>query len=431
MKKDSYLPRHITPLVKEQLQQMDIVAITGARKTGKTTLSRQIAQECKMSYVSLDQEHIYTHALRDSEHFIKSLPQTGVVIDEFQKVPKLANALKWFASEKQLPERLLITGSAHLFTDKTTPLYRLAGNIATVDLHPFSQGEIEGHSLPSDFIHRTFEDNFPSYQKGKDCHDLWPKILLGGYPSSILAPDNTSRESWLKHYITALTQRFVTEKLTDYHARNMKPFLKHLSLTAGNLMNTVSLGSKFKVKAIDIEKRLTLLEHLHITERIYNWDTNPMNIFKKQPKFYFLDTGIISYLSDLRSLHQVMREEKKGVFVENFAFAELTRLVNAYPDDDFNLYFYRPSPGSKSSDTEIDFILTRRRDSSVVAIEVKSASKTQPKDFKGLRYLKKRIGERLKCGVVLYTGDTIRRVDECLYAIPMYQLWSHLNHHGS
>ncbi|HHR85789.1 MAG TPA: hypothetical protein ENL23_05525 [Candidatus Acetothermia bacterium] len=43
--------------------------------------------------------------------------------------------------------------------------------------------------------------------------------------------------------------------------------------------------------------------------------------------------------------------------------------------------------------------------SKIVGIEVKTSSRVNGRDFKGLRYLSELLGDRFLRGIVLYTGD--------------------------
>jgi len=47
-------------------------------------------------------------------------------------------------------------------------------------------------------------------------------------------------------------------------------------------------------------------------------------------------------------------------------------------------------------------------------------------DFRGLRFLQEAVGDRLRCGVVLYTGRETLPFGARLWAVPVSALWSGL-----
>ena len=82
------------------------------------------------------------------------------------------------------------------------------------------------------------------------------------------------------------------------------------------------------------------------------------------------------------------------------------------------LFHYRDRDGR-----EVDLVL-ERRDGSVIGVEVKTAASVDGRDFRGLRHLRDRLGERFKAGVVIYTGETTVPFEDRLAAVPLSGLWT-------
>lgn len=82
---------------------------------------------------------------------------------------------------------------------------------------------------------------------------------------------------------------------------------------------------------------------------------------------------------------------------ETFAATEIRRQV-AWQDNAPRQFHYRDRDGR-----EVDVVL-ERRDGSVVAVEVKAAASASPADFRGLRHLRDKLGDRFKAGVLLTPG---------------------------
>ena len=110
-----YIKRNITAIVYEFLEDFRIVAISGPRQSGKTTLSKEIAKELNMDYYTLDNDAIQTTAQNNPINFINQLSKKPCVIDEIQMVPELVSALKISVDEQNESGMFLLTGSADLF----------------------------------------------------------------------------------------------------------------------------------------------------------------------------------------------------------------------------------------------------------------------------------------------------------------------------
>ena len=163
---DEYIARHVAPRIKRTMEYMRVVALTGPRQSGKSTLCQKIAEERGMGYVTLDAEEAREWAHRDPEDFIKNLQKDGGVIDEIQRAPGLMLALKKQVDEDRRPGRFLITGSIDIIRSQMMP-DNLAGRIGKLELYPFSQRELAGLVTSSDFLSLSFKENLGPQ------HNLW------------------------------------------------------------------------------------------------------------------------------------------------------------------------------------------------------------------------------------------------------------------
>ena len=104
----------------------------------------------------------------------------------------------------------------------------------------------------------------------------------------------------------------------------------------------------------------------------------------KNPKLYFYDTGIASYLIGLRTKDQLQQSYLRGSLVENWVISELYKAhTNRLRSP--QLYFWRDQTGH-----EIDcFVET---ESTVKAIEIKASETIQKEYFKNIEFWKKIAG---------------------------------------
>lgn len=71
---------------------------------------------------------------------------------------------------------------------------------------------------------------------------------------------------------------------------------------------------------------------------------------------------------------------------------------------------------------EVD-VVVERGDGSVFGFEVKSVTSASALDAAGLRFLRDRLGDRFKAGVVLHTGPLTAGLGDRLWALPLAGLW--------
>ncbi len=82
-----------------------------------------------------------------------------------------------------------------------------------------------------------------------------------------------------------------------------------------------------------------------------------------------------------------------------------------------SMFHYRDRQG-----LEVDCVL-EGPGGTLVGIEIKAGSSVGSHDFKGLRFLMERFGDRLAAGIVFYTGRDTVRFGPRLAAVPMATLW--------
>jgi predicted AAA+ superfamily ATPase len=75
------------------------------------------------------------------------------------------------------------------------------------------------------------------------------------------------------------------------------------------------------------------------------------------------------------------------------------------------------------SGAEVDLIL-EHPDGRIAGIEVKASSSVGARDFRGLQFLRDRLGERFAYGAVLHTAPEAVPFGDRLAALPLSALWS-------
>ena len=91
-------------------EQFPVVAVTGPRQSGKSTLA--MAAFPNKKYISFDDKNYRELAKSNPGDFLKAFAD-GVVIDEAQKVPEIFDAIKLIVdSGTYTPGKYILTGSS-------------------------------------------------------------------------------------------------------------------------------------------------------------------------------------------------------------------------------------------------------------------------------------------------------------------------------
>jgi predicted AAA+ superfamily ATPase len=109
--------------------------------------------------------------------------QRDLVIDEMQLAPELFRAIKLAVDTDPTPGRFLLTNSARILALRDLP-DALPGRIETIELWPFSQGEIDG--TPDRFVDAAFTHG-PDLVHTSTLrrHDYLDRVVRGGYPEAV------------------------------------------------------------------------------------------------------------------------------------------------------------------------------------------------------------------------------------------------------
>ena len=132
------LPRKAAPALQELARGFPVVAITGPRQSGKTTLARQTFSE--LPYVNLEDLDTRELALSDPRRFL-ARHADGAIFDEVQRVPSLMSYLLGRVDGDTRMGRFVLTGSQQFgLMDGITQ--SLAGRVGMLTLLPLSHAEL-------------------------------------------------------------------------------------------------------------------------------------------------------------------------------------------------------------------------------------------------------------------------------------------------
>jgi uncharacterized protein len=406
------VPRHASKAVTEALADTRVVLLNGARQSGKSTLVRVITKDQGAEWRNLDNALARQAALADPTGFV-DFPDL-LVIDEIQRAPELLLAIKEQVDADPRPGRYLLTGSARVLGLRALP-DTLAGRMETIELWPFSQGEIGG--TRDGFIDAAFTQGARlSHTSSVQRADYAERIVRGGFPEAVSRTNDHRRQRFFDAYLSDLITRDVSQLSEIERTDEMMALIRLLAAHSGRLLVGRALSNHTNLSLTTVQRYLALLQEVFLIKRVPAWSRNLSKRAVGTPKVVFVDSGVAASLLNANVRNLLRPGGEFGPLLEGFVLMELARQLT-WADERAGLFHYRTK-----DKIEVDAVLENRR-GKVVGIEVKAASTVGPDDFRGLRHLADRLGDDLVIGLVLHTGTQTLSFGPRLRAMPVSALW--------
>ncbi len=402
--------RFLEPALLVSLSDTPVLLLNGARQVGKTTLLRHLAARGwgagKPRYVTLDDPLERAQAESDPASFLGGV--APLMIDEVQLVPDLLPAIKQQVDNDRRPGRYLLTGSADIFTLPTVS-ESLAGRMAIRTLHPLAQAEIAGDHIS--LVDLLFAEEPLIYdRKDEERPDRFERIATGGYPEAVARARPARREEWFEDYVTTILTRDVRDLASIERLTDMPRLLRLMAARTATLANYSEYSRALGIPNTSLKRYLALLKATFLVNELPAWSANLSKRLVRSPKIFLNDTGLAAALTgfDPDSEHSPLR----GPLFETWVINELRKHAG-WAGLRTSLYHYRTHGGE-----EIDLIVEDRK-GRLVAIEIKSRTTLQTRDFTGLEKLRDALPDRFHRGVVLYAGEEVREYSEKTVGLPV------------
>ncbi|WP_329475720.1 ATP-binding protein [Kribbella sp. NBC_01484] len=406
------LARAAAEAIRTAMTDTPVVVVNGPRQVGKTTLTRQLAYPGTVDFVTLDDETNRLAAHADPRSFVQR-PADTFVIDEAQLEPKMFRAIKAEVDRDRRPGRFLLTGSSRLLSAPDMAA-SLVGRVETIDLWPFSQGELAG--IADRFVDLVFDDPIALIRnKSTERADIVKRIVTGGYPE-VVRRQPGRRQSWFDGYLTTITQSVIRDLSSIERLAEIPRLLRLCAARTGTELNVSALAGEFGFPTRTVDGYLALLTQAFLVDRIPAWSTNLSRKVIRRPKLVLTDTGLASFLIGANQSNVAQIGGPLGQLMETFVANEIKKQLtwsNGRP----SLWHFRDRDGA-----EVDLVL-EHPDGRVVGIEVKATSSPSADDLRGLRFLADRLGDRFHFGVLLHTAPEATRFGPNLAALPASVLW--------
>ena len=365
------IPRQAAPVLQKLALGYPILAITGPRQAGKTTLAQTTFPDKR--YLSLEDPDQRAFAEEDPRAFLARLPQ-GAILDEAQRCPALFSYLQTRVDAEKKMGQFVLTGSQQ-FGLLSNITQTLAGRVGMVQLLPFSLQEMQRGELA--------------------IHDLDDLMWRGMYPpvhDRQLAP-----EQWFANYLATYVERDVRQLIEVQNLSLFQRFIKLCAARCGQLLNLSSLASDCGVSHNTVRAWISVLEASYVVFLLQPHHQNFGKRLVKTPKLYFVDTGLAAFLLGIRDPQHLSIHSARGALFENFVISELLkrRYNEGLPS---NLFFWRNNAG-----VEVDLVIEQGEQ--LIPVEIKSGQTFSSDFLAGLQKWMRLAGETCLAPRLVYGGE--------------------------
>ena len=392
--------------------------LNGPRTVGKSTLLNHVGRTVGRPVIDCDDPATRAAVRNDPGRFVAG---TGLVlIDEYQHVPELLDAIKAELNRDLRPGRYMLAGSTRYSTLPQAG-QSLTGRVDIIQVLPLSQGEIDGGT--EQFMHRLLGGELPDHSASPSVtsrDEYARRITSGGMPVALQRPPGHSRARWYANYLELVLDRDVVE-LSRIRQRAMLPrLLDQLAARSAQVLNIAAAAQAIGMDKSTAENYVRLLEAVFLVYRLPAWGTTLGSKVARQPKTHLVDSGVCAWLLGLTP-EKIARADpaaltEYGHLTETFAVGELLKQIGWW-DAPVSTGHFRTATGD-----EVDLVV-ETHDGLVFAFEVKAGTRVHGEDLKGIRALRNRLGARLTAAMVLYTGEHFYRHEEGSYVVPLDTLW--------
>lgn len=410
----TYHPRIIDDELDELFTGLAAVAIEGPKAVGKTATA---LERCRTVH-RLDDPAQATLAKADPGRLVTGDPP--ILIDEWQRVPEVWDAIRRAVDEDRTPGRFLITGSA---SPMVPPTHSGAGRIVRIRLRPFSMVERELET-PTVSLRTLLTGRKPDIA-GETTVDLTrytEEIVASGFPAIRPLPPR-ARRAQLDSYISRVVDR-------DFGEMG-RPVRKEATLRRWIVAYAAATSTTATLEAIrdaatggHAEKpaRTTVMSYRDTLQKLWILDPVPAWVPSRDyfsrlahpEKHHLTDPGLVTVLLGLDEDALLEGDEggvhlpRDGTLLGHLFESLVTQSTRVYAQATEAAVKHLRTKGGRH---EVDLIV-ERRDGRVLAFEVKLGRTVSDDDAKHLLWLREKVGSDLLDAVIVNTGPSAyRRLD--------------------
>jgi predicted AAA+ superfamily ATPase len=393
--KSEFKDRDIYTNVWKYMTLPQIVALTGLRRVGKTTIMMKLAEDSitnslkseNVVYFSFDEfrDVQIRDLIREYEELSENSIKEGkylLLLDEIQKLNNWEDQIKGFYDAHKKNVKIIISGSESLFIRKKSK-ETLAGRIFEFKVEPLSFKE---------FLTFKRIDLKPIGIYEKELAKLFNQFILTmGFPELVEIKDKEVIKKYVKE---GLVEKIIFRdipglfKIKDLSV--LESLLNILMEEPGQLIELSKLANELNISRQTASAYLSYLEESFLLRKLYNFSRNKRKTERKLKKYYPTTVSV-----DLLFKDDDLSRSKIFEWL----------IVNQLKSE----YFWRDPYKN-----EVDIVIA---DESPMPVEIKYGKI----DFSGLLAFMKKFNVNEGC-VVSYEKEEVKKIDgKTIRVIPAFK----------
>lgn len=365
-----FIPRKIASKIQELQKSFPVTTLTGPRQSGKTTLCRSLFPQ--YHYANLENPAVRDKIAFDPKGFLEEHGNTGLIIDEAQRMPELFSCVQVLVDEDP-SRRYVLTGSCN-FALVQGIAQSLAGRTSIFKLPPLTLEELGRERVAA-----------------TETNAL---IVRGAYPAAW--KDGADAQSLYAAYYETYVERDLRLLKNVHNLSDYRRFVQLCAGAVGTEFNATRFADDLGVSRDTVQAWLSTLEAAYLVFRLPPFFRNIRKRIAKSPKLYFYDTGLACWTLGINTPEQLAAHPLRGALFENLVVAEIfKRRLNSFSAN--SLYFYRDS-----QQKEVD--LVEERGTELFVSEIKAARTFHKDFFRNIDYFRKVFGDAVAGTRVIYDG---------------------------
>ena len=406
-KKMKYYRRSIEQVINEYKEQFPILLLTGPRQVGKSTLFKELFRT-EYKYFSLDDPILKEQIVNDPRLFLKNNPEK-LIIDEVQYAPSIFPYLKMKVDENRKDGMYLMTGSQAFVLMKNVS-ETLAGRVGILELQGISlreQFDIEFNRpfIPNDEYIAEREKKITEYT------NLWQRIHRG-YMPELIFNDRKKWEFFYSSYVQTYIERDVRDLINISDESKFLKFMISLASRSGELLNYGAVANEVGISNETVKRWVSVLRTSRIIYLLEPYFNNHLKRVIKTPKIYFMDVGLLAYLTKWPTPETLANGAKAGNIFETFIISEIVKSYLNAGIINPALYFYRDKDKK-----EIDLIIEEAE--KIYPIEIKMSASPNKEMTKNFSVLKRKIDKEIGTGIIICQYDNKVYLSEDILVLPV------------
>lgn len=406
-----YLPRLADALLTNQLSAIGAVLIEGVKGCGKTSTARQLAASEVLLDIDPEAER---RALLDPRLLLDGASPR--LLDEWQRTPRIWDAVRRAVDDRGLPGQFILTGSATPRDD--TQRHSGAGRFGALQMRTMTLAEkqaAEPQVSTADLLAGVSPAPTNSPMAVLDYLD---HIVVGGWPQ-LVGADHHQARTFLDGYLDLIVERDISE-VSDgpRDPRLVTRFLHAYAQVTAQPANFSTIVKRADDEIKSASRRtgeiyLDALRRMMIVDEIPAWSpaVRSSKRLTRAPKRLLADPSLAASMLQMTPARMLNDLQTTGFLFESLVAHDLRVYAEAAGAACLH---YREAEGR----LEVDYVL-ETRDGDWVGVEVKMGDAQIDRAARSLLRLADRLARKPRSLIVITATSLAYRRDDGVHVVPL------------